>query len=146
MAVRVWDVASGEEVTQLSGHSDRVYSVSFSPDGSRIVSGSSDRSMRVWDVASGEEVTQLSDHNGRVWSVSFSPDGERIVSSGLDRTVRVWDTPERVLWKAIARISRPAPILTPSERQRFGISDEIELPDQKILQPLMDEAQLLFGE
>ena len=34
--VRVWDVASGAELQQLSGHSGGVWSVAYSPDGTRI--------------------------------------------------------------------------------------------------------------
>ena len=53
--VRVWDAVSGECVLgPLEGHTDGVNSVSFSGDGSRIVSGSRDNTMRVWDAVSGE--------------------------------------------------------------------------------------------
>jgi len=64
-----------------------------SPDGTRIVSGSIDKTMRVWDALSGNEViSPLHGHKGSVQSVAFSPDGTRIVSGSSDRTVRVWDT------------------------------------------------------
>ena len=51
--VRVWDAVTGEVISTLTGHSDRVWSVSFSPDGSRIVSGSWDKTVRVWDAVTG---------------------------------------------------------------------------------------------
>ena len=73
------------------GHSDIVISVSFSPDGRRIVSGSSDRTIRIWDAESGQELLKLEGHSSYVSSVSFSPDGRRIVSGGDDRTIRIWD-------------------------------------------------------
>jgi len=66
--VRVWDVESAEEVARLTGHTDAGWSVSFSPDGRRVVSvdllddygrGST---VRVWDVESGEEVAQFRTH------------------------------------------------------------------------------------
>ena len=75
----------------LLGHSRYVWSVSFSPDGSRIVSGSVDKTVRVWDAVTGEVINTLTGHSDRVWSVSFSPDGSRIVSGSYDNTVRVWD-------------------------------------------------------
>ena len=76
----------------LEGHTSGVSSVSFSPDGSRIVSGSDDKSVRVWDASSGECVLgPLEGHTSGVTSVSFSPDGSRIVSGSEDKSVRVWD-------------------------------------------------------
>jgi WD40 repeat protein len=44
-------VATGETVHELKGHTGDVYSASFSRDGKRIVSGSTDKTVRVWDVA-----------------------------------------------------------------------------------------------
>jgi WD40 repeat protein len=66
-------------------------SVSFSPDGLSIVSGSWDKTVRVWDVTTGEEKAKLEGHSDYVTSVSFSPDGLSIVSGSADKTVRVWD-------------------------------------------------------
>jgi WD40 repeat protein len=54
--VRVWDVSTGEEKAKLEGHGAVVTSVSFSPDGLSIVSGSADKTVRVWDVSTGEEI------------------------------------------------------------------------------------------
>ena len=42
----VWDLASGEVKGMLEGHTDRVTSVAFSPDGRTIVSGSGDNTVR----------------------------------------------------------------------------------------------------
>jgi WD40 repeat protein len=70
-----------------------VVSVAFSPDGTRIVSGSDDETVRVWDTVSGAEaLPPLRGHENGVTSVAFSPDGTRIVSGSDDKTVRVWDT------------------------------------------------------
>ncbi len=75
----------------LKGHTDRVRSASFSPDGSRIVTASVDRTAKVWDAQTGAEVLTLKGHTGVVRSASFSPDGSRIVTSGEDGTAKVWD-------------------------------------------------------
>ena len=88
---RVWDVASGEEVAILSGHTNWVLGAEFSPDGDRIVTASYDNTARVWDVASGEEVAILSGHTNWVLGAEFSPDGDRIVTASYDNTARVWD-------------------------------------------------------
>ncbi|KAB5589367.1 Lissencephaly-1 [Ceratobasidium theobromae] len=69
-----------------------VLSVAFSPDGTRIVSGSSDNTIRVWDGQTGKMLLDpLQGHTRSVWSVAFSPDGTRIVSGSFDETIRVWD-------------------------------------------------------
>ncbi|KAG9084254.1 hypothetical protein FRC06_004151, partial [Ceratobasidium sp. 370] len=70
----------------------RVYSVAFSSDGHRIVSGSHDNTLRVWDAVTGAPIgNPLTGHSHNVTSVAFSPSGHRIVSGSSDRTVRVWD-------------------------------------------------------
>ena len=53
--LKVWDAQTGQETLTLKGHSSGVTSVSFSPDGKRIVSGSSgsnDKTLKVWDISS----------------------------------------------------------------------------------------------
>ncbi|TFL01175.1 WD40-repeat-containing domain protein, partial [Pterulicium gracile] len=63
----------------------------FSPDGTRVVSGSGDKSVRIWDVSTGEEKHKLDGHASTVTSVAFSPDGTRVVSCSYDKSVRIWD-------------------------------------------------------
>jgi WD domain, G-beta repeat len=65
--------------------------VVFSPDGSRVASGSYDNTVRVWDVQTGQCQHTLEGHSHGVRSVVFSPDGSRVASSSDDKTVRVWD-------------------------------------------------------
>ena len=65
----------------LRGHSSGVTSVSFSPDGTQIVTGSIDKRAMIWDAKTGTRIGEpLKGHSGRISSVSFSPDGTRIVT------------------------------------------------------------------
>ena len=74
----------------LTGHTSWVNSVSFSPDGQTLASGSSDYTIRLWDVETGETVKTLTGHTGDVISVSFSPDGQTLASGSGDGTMLLW--------------------------------------------------------
>ena len=72
-------------------HQARVVSAAFSPDGTRVVTASSDGTARVWDAASGTPVTRPLVHQAAVMSAAFSPDGTRVVTASGDKTARMWD-------------------------------------------------------
>ncbi|MEV4510133.1 pentapeptide repeat-containing protein [Dactylosporangium sp. NPDC049525] len=74
-----------------SGHVSPVNAVAWSPDGTRLASGSGDYSVRVWGAVTGAERLQLVGHTDWVRSVAWSPDGTRLASGGDDGSVRVWD-------------------------------------------------------
>ena len=87
-----WNVPGQPIAGLLEGHTGSVESVSFSPDGKRIVSGSYDNTLRIWAAESGEAIgAPLRGHTNWVRSVSFSPDGKRLVSGSADDTLRLWD-------------------------------------------------------
>lgn len=88
--VRLWWVKGGELLRTLEGHTGRVQSVAFSPDGELLVSGSSDQSVRLWRVETGELLRALEGHTDAVRSVAFSPDGELLASGGDDKLIRLW--------------------------------------------------------
>jgi WD40 repeat protein len=73
----------------LTGHDDIVQSVSISPDGNTLVSGSDDNTIKIWDLATGQ-LRQTLGHDDIVQSVSISPDGSTLVSGSADRTIKIW--------------------------------------------------------
>ena len=101
--VSVPSVAKGvwREVATLIVHEGVVWSVSFSPDGKFLASGSWDNTVKVWEVGNWREVVTLR-HGDFVWSVTFSPDGKFLASGSSDNTAKVWEIRS---WREVATLS-----------------------------------------
>jgi WD40 repeat protein/serine/threonine protein kinase len=89
-SVRLWDVASGQEVRSFIGHQGPVWAVVFCTDGKQALTGGADKTVRLWDLASGKELRCLTGHDGPVRGVAMSQDGKRLVSGSEDGTARLW--------------------------------------------------------
>ena len=67
----LYDTQTGEELSLLTGHTDDVNSVSFSPDGQTLASGSSDETLRLWDVGTGRVIRTLTGHTSWVYRLAY---------------------------------------------------------------------------
>jgi hypothetical protein len=90
--LKVWDAGTGLELLTVKGLPDRVRAVAYSPDGSRLVSGSRDDTLKLWEADTGRMLLTLDGHAGDVHAVAYSPDGTCIASGGKDGTLKLWDT------------------------------------------------------
>lgn len=98
--VRVWNVATGEEVHAFKGHKGALFSVAISRDGKLVASGGGGdgtaavgTEVRVWSTESGKQVQQLQGHTGWVYDVAFSHD-RSLLASVSPYEGRVWDLKE----------------------------------------------------
>jgi WD40 repeat protein len=90
--VRIWEVKSGNTISESIGHTRAVICAVFSLDGQYVVSGSTDKTIRVWDATTGTTIIgPLVGHGDWVSYVGLLPDGLHAVSCSLDGSTRVWD-------------------------------------------------------
>jgi WD40 repeat protein len=88
--ITLWDSTTSREVAVLSSHTDKVLSVTFSPDSKRVLSASKDFTIKLWSAITGYEIATLHGHKSAVTKVIFSADGTRIASSAHNGTCMVW--------------------------------------------------------
>jgi DNA-binding beta-propeller fold protein YncE/mono/diheme cytochrome c family protein len=90
--LRLFDTAEWKLLSSLGGHHDTVSCVSFSPDGTQLVSASFDKTVRLWSVSEAKLVHSYTGHSDFVYAVAFGPDGTWYATASKDRTGRLIDT------------------------------------------------------
>jgi len=89
--IMILDAITGGKTAVLSGHTDVARCLTFSPDGTMLVSGSSDKTIKLWDMQTGGVVKTFHGHTGGVYSVSISSNCIKIASGSGDKTIHLWD-------------------------------------------------------
>jgi WD40 repeat protein len=89
--VRLWDARTGHPVAILSGHTDLVRALAFSPDGKSLATASFDSTVRIWEVPGGNLRATLLGHEAGVLTLAFSPDGTTLATGGYDEEPHLWD-------------------------------------------------------
>ncbi|WP_437959880.1 pentapeptide repeat-containing protein [Sorangium sp. So ce119] len=85
----------------VSGHTDYIKQLAWSPDGKRLASAGYDNAVRLWDTRTGKELARIDGYRDWVIDVAWHPDSKRLVGAGDDNQVRIWDADTG---KEIARI------------------------------------------
>ena len=135
----------------LSGHSQEINRIAWSPDGNRLASPSADMSVRIWDTQSGDCLGKLTGHTDAVNSVAWSPDGRLLASASSDGTIRIWDLARDrsdVLLKChdkildIAWSSRGR--LLSAARFASGVVEVWDAIDRKLVRELTPHAETVY--
>ena len=102
-SIRVWSVAKRTQEWMVIGHNNYISSLSFSPNGAYLASGSGDYTVKVWrfnsdahpqqssELFSGKPLCDFKGHTDCVNAVCFTPDSSSVVSASNDKTIRTWN-------------------------------------------------------
>ncbi|MBE2218582.1 MAG: hypothetical protein IAE90_10280, partial [Ignavibacteria bacterium] len=127
--IYLWDLNSKLHIGSFKGHTDWVTSLTFSPDGNYLVSGSEDETIRVWDVKTKKAIKILKDHQDNINSVVFSNNGKFLASGGDDGRVFIWDANE---------LMPELKIFSANYDLKYGLAKEFEEEKQKEISLLND--------
>ncbi len=96
--VQLWSLATGQAISTLFGHNNRVNVIKISPSGQTLATGSDDNTIKLWNLANGQEISTLTGHTAPVHTLSISPDGKILASGSDDKTIKLWNlsTPELI--------------------------------------------------
>jgi WD40 repeat protein len=110
--IKLWDIGKGVVVRTLTGHTDDVHTIDFSPDGQLLASGAGgfdnpgESTIKLWQVSDGSLIRTLEGHDDWVYDVSFSPDGLNLISCGrdsifpsVDPKIKIWRVSDGALLK-----------------------------------------------
>ena len=92
IGIWIYDAQSLVELDLLTGHTEGITSIAFSPNSLTLASSSYDETVRLWDITTGTLKTILTGHTKVIRSIAFSPDGSILAGAGSEKTIHLWDT------------------------------------------------------
>ena len=80
--LKIWDLASGQELCTLKGHNGQVLGVAVFPDGSKAVSVASDHTLKIWDLDMGGAIASFT-ADSTLLTCTVAPDNTTIVAGDI---------------------------------------------------------------
>ncbi len=107
-AISIIDVATGTEISHITGHKDIIWRYSFSPDREMLATTSKDMTIRLWEVPTGKELLTIPAYSRWPTAITFSPDGKILAGGGVydqninrSSVIRVWEVPSGKVLKTL---------------------------------------------
>lgn len=72
-------------------HSGEINALAYSPDGTKLATASSDKTVRIWDLGNGHEILAYAGHTDKIRCLVWAPDGNSIISAGMEKNIKIWD-------------------------------------------------------
>ncbi len=88
--IKLWNLATNQDVATLTGHSSTDYTIAFSPDVKMLASGSTD-TIQLWNIESDKNISTLSSSFDSIRFIAFSKNGKTLVSASRDGTIKLWN-------------------------------------------------------
>lgn len=101
--VKIWDIETGNVICSLIGHTDRISSIAFSTDATKIATSSADKTIRLWDL-SGNEIGRIQTNYIYGGSkILFASNNDKLITAGVSKSVSIdiWDIKTKMLEKTL---------------------------------------------
>ncbi len=90
--LKIFEIPTGKLVVSIqNAHSDEVFGVCFSPDGTKLASCAADKFVKVFEIPSGKFLKSFEGHTHHVLDVGWKSDGKLLASAGADNVIKIWD-------------------------------------------------------
>jgi WD40 repeat protein len=142
--LQVWDLEQRALERHVRLGRDTLFCAAWSPDGSRIAAGGTDRAIHVLEAATGKELHAAELHSDWIFALGFGEGGTRIFSAGRDKTLKVCEAENGKLVTTLATLNDPifalavrpggAPVLCASEGRTPILFDAKELKEVRKLE------------
>lgn len=100
--IYLWNPNTGELMGKLTGHSKRVDSLAFSPDGNVLASHSYDKTIKLWNLKSRQPIYSINTESDCCTTVAITPNGENLISTGTD-CIKIWSLPTGELLRTLSK-------------------------------------------
>ena len=109
--VKLWDCKAWKHIRDLKDHSDAVYGIAWSPDGTYLATAAADRTVKIWHVDSGRRLYSLTESTDWLYAVAWHPQKNLVAAAGVDKSIRVWEVRESEGRIVASTFAHAAPIV-----------------------------------